>query len=83
MAECEVDLGDVMEGTRYAAHSYVHIAEMGRPAAITQGIRQVDTNTSVEDAMLLPIINDKVLERQELSVAYVCISFIRTLGTHN
>ena len=70
MAECEMDLGDVMEGTMDAAHPHVHIAEMGRPAAMTQGIRQVDTNASV-DAMLLPTINGKVLERQELAVAYV------------
>ena len=70
MGKCEMDLDAEMEGPTNAAHSHVDIGEMDRPE-ITQGTVQVDTNTSVENTKLLPIINGKVLNRHELSVAYV------------
>ena len=70
MGECETDLGTAVEGPMDADHSQVYIYEMDRPA-ITQGTMQVDTNTRVENTMLLPIIKGKVLKRQELSVAYL------------
>ena len=56
MGECETDLGAAMEAPVDDAHSHFDIGEMDRPA-ITQGTMQVDTNTSVENTMLLSIIN--------------------------
>ena len=67
--KCENDLGAEMGGPTNAAHSHVDIGEIDRPET-TQGTMQVDTNTSVENTMLLPIIiKGKVLNRHALSVA--------------
>ena len=70
MGKCGTDLDAEMEGTTNDAHSHVDIGEMDRPAT-TQGTVQVDTNTSVENTKLLPIIKGKVLNRHAISVAYV------------
>ena len=70
MGQCQTDLVAAFEEPMDAAHSHVYVGEMDRPV-ISQGTMNMDAHTSVENAMLLPIINDKVLERQDLSVAYV------------
>ena len=70
MGERETDLVAAIEEPMDAVHSHVYVGEMDRPI-IAQGTMNMDANTSVENAMLLPIINDKVLESQDLSVAYV------------
>ena len=70
MGKCETDLDAEMEGTMNAAHSHVDIGEMDRPV-FTQGTMQADRNTSLENPMLLPIINGKVMNRPALSFAYV------------
>ena len=68
MGKCETDVE--MEGPMNAAHSHVDISEIERPV-FTQGTVQVDMNTSVENTMLLLIINGtKVLNRHALSVSY-------------
>ena len=54
MGKCEMDLDAEMEGPMDAAHSHVDIGEIDRPV-FTQGTMQVDTNTSMENTMLLPI----------------------------
>ena len=70
MGERETDLVAAIEEPMDAAHSHVYVGEMDRPV-IAQGTMNMDANTSVENAMLLPIINDEVLERRDLSVAYI------------
>ena len=70
MEKCETDLDAEMEGPMNAAHSQVDIGEMDMPE-ITQGTAQVDRNPTVENTMLLPMINGKVTNRQALSVACV------------
>ena len=70
MGKCETDLDAEMEGPMNAAHSHVDIGEIDRPV-FTQGTVQEDTNKSVENTILLPIINGKVLNRHALSVAYL------------